>query len=147
MKRDQLIKELENLPNTQQPMAIIRYHKDYGIAMLLGDNLSATWQSRDFIVFWTNGEQTYLADDTEITYLGPVPFPNVARKAMSTAKTMVMIHQERAAEAKAHMELAMKAGNLIGVRVFLGQYFEHQHKATAAANMLAVFTEEQQNGV
>jgi hypothetical protein len=65
LTRDELIARLQarrEQVNTFQPMLIVEYRGDYGIAMILGERLSSTWKSGDLIIFWDNGDQTDMGD-------------------------------------------------------------------------------------
>ncbi len=46
--------------------AYIESNGEYGMAMLIGDNLSSSWMSGDIIVFWGDGEQTVMPTEFKI---------------------------------------------------------------------------------
>ena len=70
MNRDQLINTLLG-HGSLQPVAEI-YHPQLGrkgVAILIGENLSKTWQSGDLIIFWDNGDQTDIERSDQVEYI------------------------------------------------------------------------------
>lgn len=71
--------KLENSLQVNQA-ALIEKDGERGIVFKIGENLSATWQSGDVIVFWENGEQTIIPDEFELVS------KNVFRKSVTPKK-------------------------------------------------------------
>lgn len=72
LNRQELIAYLRNLKGLQ-PAALIRHqHGNYGIAFLLGENLSKTWQSGDLLIFWDNADQTDINPTDLVTIIHPL---------------------------------------------------------------------------
>ncbi|MVP00360.1 hypothetical protein [Paenibacillus lutrae] len=72
MKREELESEFEHRLGSiradndriQWPAAMIEYHGEKGIALMVGENLATgTWLSGDIVVHWENGKHTMLPDE------------------------------------------------------------------------------------
>jgi len=50
---------------TLNPCAKIKINDVYGIAFLLNENISKTWQAGSIIIFWQDGDITTLVEDQE----------------------------------------------------------------------------------
>lgn len=75
MNREELIEKLtEQYDDTRQPAALIHDPQRglRGVAFLLGENLSRTWQSGDLLIFWENGDHTDLGPNTEVDFWQPL---------------------------------------------------------------------------
>ena len=69
INREALIAAL-NAQNSLQPMLVIEWKGEWGIAMLLGEQLSNTWRSGDLIIFWDDGDQTDLDENHYVNVFG-----------------------------------------------------------------------------
>lgn len=59
LSREAVIEIIDKYPCV---FAKIEFQGNFGIAFRVGETISKTWQSNDYIVFWENGEHTVLPD-------------------------------------------------------------------------------------
>jgi hypothetical protein len=71
--RASLIDQLIEL-NVLQPAVLVRHRRsgDFGIAIILCENLSRTWQSGDLIFFWDNGDHGDINPEDEVAIIAAV---------------------------------------------------------------------------